>query len=240
MNDIKITNLEESIFCLKIYDVSREYSKFILALKEISTSKYSLSEYELNMIMKNIKNYLNNYLVRYKKLEGYKITYDYLKEDYTSLLSEFKHSFKETIKQIQTIIEVIIKTKENSKPKTQLYLVKLLSDIKNIQYEVFNEEKYLNEAKKYFQQAKNIIDENKFNVDDYIILCFYLNFSVFLYKKEKKIGEALELSRFCITQLNGKGNVKLGKNSDVKYLSEVIKDNISIWENEINKESKKI
>ena len=229
-DEYKFNKIEENIYYLKLYNITSEYSEMLPILLDLGSSKYSLTEYEINIIVKSLKHYINTISTKYKKLKEYNIKDKGLKELHKDQLIEIDKNYREALSTVIDICDKFSRNKDNSRPKTKLIFTKLIGDFKDYQHDFTNIEDYVNESKLFYEEAFEIMENYRLEITDPYILSLYLNYSVFLVRKEDNMKKGISICRECINKLCVNGiSIKNKNYSEIMFLSQLIKDNMSLW-----------
>lgn len=104
-------------------------------------------------------------------------------------------------------------------------------------YEICNIEDFKLKAKYFYLIAEDKALTEKLPKTDIILLTLYLNFSVFLHDIEDDRIRAIEIAKKILYEtLKEIEEVTDNQQKDIILICQMIKDNLSLWKNEMSEE----
>jgi hypothetical protein len=152
-----------------------------------------------------------------------------LKNNLTVFLTKMSNRIIEICKNFLKFTEPNPKLK---KPK--LFFQKTLGDQWRYLYEMTKNEQDREKAKLAYNEALASAEGDKFSPTDMIYLTFFLNYSVFLYDVLEDRNEAIKRAKVTLqSALKETEEITENYQKDVILLCQTIKDNLSLWKNEM-------
>lgn len=232
MEKIDENKHEENLYYLKLYAVTDEYDEMIKIVESLSYEKtYDLNENEMNNTIKCMKGFIKQVSSQYLKLREYRIKEKRLHELFLDVYKAKKKDYKDSLEQCVKICNNFLTNNISINPKNKIAFTKLLADFLDMTYDFTSNEDYMFQASKYYEEAYSLIQRYKqIKINDIVTLTLYLNYSVFLSNKMENISSGCRIAREALNRLTAEGiSVKSKDNSDLIFLSQLIKDNLSIW-----------
>jgi hypothetical protein len=126
-------------------------------------------------------------------------------------------------------------TEKNPKfKKPKLFFQKMIGDQWRYLYEMTNDLEIKNKANEAYREALISAENDKFSPTDMIYLTFFLNYSVFLHDIMEDRNEAIKKAKTTLhAALRETEEITENYQKDVILLCQTIKDNLSLWKNEM-------
>jgi len=123
--------------------------------------------------------------------------------------------------------------------RIKLYFQKTIADHWRYLFELSNNLEYKTKANEAYTEALNTAEKEKFLSTDMIYLTFFLNYTVFLHDILENTDEAVKRAKAILhAALKDTEEITEINQKDVILLCQMIKDNLSLWKNEIPEELK--
>ena len=152
-----------------------------------------------------------------------------LKNNLTVFLTKMSLRIIEICKNFLKFTEPNPKSK---KPK--LFFQKTVADQWRYLYEITENEEDREKAKMAYNEALASAEGDKFSPTDMIYLTFFLNYSVFLHDIVEDRNEAIKRAKAALqSALKETEEITENYQKDVILLCQTIKDNLSLWKNEM-------
>ena len=136
-------------------------------------------------------------------------------------------------KDVICICEVVLNNLVNQ-PKISLFFTKTLADHYRYIYEINEDEEAKNKAKEIYEKALKLSQEGKCLPTEIIYLTFCLNYSVFLHDTLGNRDEAIKFAKGCLhAALKDTEEIVDNNQKDIILICQMIKDNLSLWKNEM-------
>lgn len=126
-------------------------------------------------------------------------------------------------------------TEKNPKlKKPKLFFQKAIADQWRYLYEMTNDTEHKDKANEAYKQALISAENDKFSPTDMIYLTFFLNYCVFLHDIMDDRNEAIKKAKVTLhAALRETEEITENYQKDVILLCQTIKDNLSLWKNEM-------
>lgn len=216
-------------------------------IEKLSLLEYKVNNDEIELFNTCFKNIIGKQRNQLRKLETL-IYRDNLNENTTNLkaLTYLKTKMsnlteKNCLKIIQ-ISENFLKgiTGNSIKYKRiKLYFQKTIADHWRYLFELSSNVEFKTKANEAYIEALNTAEKEKFLSTDMIYLTFFLNYTVFLHDILENTEEAVKRAKAILhAALKDTEEITEINQKDVILLCQMIKDNLSLWKNEIPEELK--
>jgi len=126
-------------------------------------------------------------------------------------------------------------TEKNPKlKKPKLFFQKAIADQWRYLYEMTNDTEHKDKANEAYKHALISAENDKFSPTDMIYLTFFLNYCVFLHDIMDDRNEAIKKAKVTLhAALRETEEITENYQKDVILLCQTIKDNLSLWKNEM-------
>lgn len=122
----------------------------------------------------------------------------------------------------------------NKYKKAKLFFLKTISDHYRYIHEVNEDPLYKDKANDAYKDALLCAENDKFPSTDIIYLTFFLNYSVFLHDTMNDKAEAVRIAKTTLhAALRDTEEIVDNNQKDIILICQMIKDNLSLWKNEI-------
>jgi 14-3-3 protein epsilon len=129
--------------------------------------------------------------------------------------------------------------KVNKSKRNKLYFQKTIADHYRYIYELIKDEEFKYITKEAYSEALFIAENEKFPSTDMTYLTFYLNYCVYLHDVLEDRNEAIKVAKSILhSTLKDTDEITDTSQKDVILLCQMIKDNLSLWKNEMPEEMK--
>lgn len=233
---------DEYMNLIKIYDLTENYGDMLYNISELSKAKYEVNNEELELFTRCFKSYVGGKRNQYRKVIGL-IIRDTDNEEVPKKNSDLYYILKEKLSQeiiklCYKIIEVCQNYEKmenlNKLKKLKLYFLKNIADHYRYIYEINESEETKEITKKSYEAALNSANNDKFPQTDITYLTFFLNYTVFLHDVMNDRSEAMDSAKKILHQaLRETEEITENHQKDIILLCQMIKDNLSLWKNEI-------
>jgi hypothetical protein len=213
-------------------------------ISKLSSIEFEISNEDLELFTRCFKNIVGVKRSQFRKIEAL-IERDTITENTKNihLLNLLKNKI---ITQVSALCVHIIKIcvnflncilKNNKSKKAKLYFQKTMADHYRYLFELSNDSKYKEKAKNAYIEALNSAENDKFPSTDMTYLTFFLNYSVFLHDILEDRNEAIKRAKTVLhAALKETEEITDNHQKDIILLCQMIKDNLSLWKNEIPEE----
>jgi 14-3-3 protein epsilon len=213
-------------------------------IKRLSLLEFDITNDDLELFTRCFKNLVGHKRGQLRKIEAL-IERDKIMEDIKNIYL-LNTLMKNLNKQIKTLCEEIIQIssnflspiiRENKSKKCKLFFLKTIADHYRYLYELNSEVEYKEKSKESYSEALICAENDKFSLTDMTYLTFYLNYSVFLHDILEDRNEAIKSAKSVLhSALKETEEITDNQQKDIILLCQMIKDNLSLWKNEIPEE----
>ena len=215
-------------------------------ITKLSNLEFEISNEDLELFTRCFKNLVGVKKNQYRKLEAL-IIKDTITNNFKNihLLEALKSKI---IIEIFSICETIVEISKNfltfllynsKSKKAKLYFQKTIADHYRYLYEVTQNAEYRDLAKDSYIVALESAENDKFPSTDMTYLTFFLNYSVFLHDILEDRNEAVKRAKTVLhAALKETEEITENHQKDIILLCQMIKDNLSLWKNELPEEFK--
>lgn len=221
----------------RVNDLIENYSEMFQNLIQLSKQKFDIQVEDLELFTRGFKCFIGMKRNQYRKIIAL-ITKDDLvdcKVNFPLLEILRKKLSEEIVSLCNDVIEICENIMPNVKNnKIYLFFCKSLADHYRYIYEINEDEDIKKKAKDTYEKALKIAKEGKFLSTELTYLTFYLNYSVFLHDTMGERDEAIKVAKGCLhAALKDTEEIVDNNQKDIILLCQMIKDNLSLWKNEI-------
>jgi hypothetical protein len=219
----------------------------LIKIEKLSLLEYKVNNDEIELFNTCFKNIIGKERNQLRKLETL-IYRDNLNENtqnmkaLTFLKTKMSNLTERNCLKIIEISENFLKgiTGNSIKFKRiKLYFQKTIADHWRYLFELSTNLEYKTKANEAYTEALNTAEKEKFLSTDMIYLTFYLNYTVFLHDILENTEEAVKRAKAILhAALKDTEEITEINQKDVILLCQMIKDNLSLWKNEIPEELK--
>ena len=232
-------NKEELLNLIRIDDIIENYEEMLDCIYKLSKIKYDIQSEDLDLYTRCFKGFIGNKRQQFRKIEVLITKENYVDNNEHGYLLEIieKKLAKEIIDLCYKVIEICDNSLEFNKDslniKNTLYFYKNKADHLRYIYEINEDNNIKNQTKEAYDLAFKYSKENKFLSNDIIYLTFYLNYSVFLHDVMGEADQAIKITKSCLNDaIKETEDIETINQKDIVLLSQMMKDNISLWKNE--------
>ena len=226
----------------KVNDLIENYPEMFENLKQLSKTQVKFENEDLELYTRCFKCYIGVKRNQHRKIMALiakdslvdnKVNFSLLEILRVKLSTEIISLCNEVI----SICETILKSVDSNTPKVFLFFTKTLADHYRYIHEINNEADSKQKAKEVYERALKISQEGKWIPTEITYLPFCLNYSVFLHDTMGDRDEAIKFAKGCLhAALKDTEEIVDNNQKDIILICQMIKDNLSLWKNEMPEE----
>lgn len=225
----------------KVNDLIENYPEMFENLKELSKIQKKFENDDLDLYTRCFKCYIGIKRNQHRKIMAL-IAKDSLVDNKVNfvLLEILRKKLSTEIislcKEVIIICERILNN-TNISQKITLFFTKTLADHYRYIYEINNDDNSKEKAKEVYEKALKISQEGKWLPTEITYLTFCLNYSVFLHDTLGDREGAIKFAKSCLhAALKDTEEIVDNNQKDIILICQMIKDNLSLWKNEMPEE----
>lgn len=225
----------------KVNDLIENYPEMFENLKELSKIQKKFENEDLELYTRCFKCYIGIKRNQHRKIMAL-IAKDSLVDNKVNfvLLEILRKKLSTEIISLCNEVIIIcerILNNTNISQKITLFFTKTLADHHRYIYEINNDDNSKEKAKEVYERALKISQEGKWLPTEITYLTFCLNYSVFLHDTLGDREEAIKFAKSCLhAALKDTEEIVDNNQKDIILICQMIKDNLSLWKNEMPEE----